>query len=146
MKTTNHKLLIIIGVLVIVLLGLSAATVVAVMARANASNTSDNVTPTVTASASSTVTTKAKARRVTGVIQSINGQSIVVMPSKGKKPVTITLTATTKYKTSTGKAAISDLKVGETVQVNATNDAQTGELDAIRITIQATSATPTATP
>lgn len=146
MKTTNNRLLIIIGVLVVVLLGLGAATVVAVMAHANSSNTSATITPTVTASASSTGTTKAKTRHVTGVIQSISGQSIVVMPSKGKKPVTITLTSTTKYKTSTGKAALSDLKVGETVQVNATLDSQTGELDGTRVTIQTASATPTATP
>ncbi len=144
MKTINNKLLIIIGVLIVVVLGLGAAAVVAVMAHASASNTSTTITPT--ASVASTGTTKPKSRKITGTIQSINGQSIVVMPDKGKKPVTIMLTATTKYKTSTGKAALSDLKVGETVQVNATLDSQTGELDAIRVTIETASATPTATP
>jgi Domain of unknown function (DUF5666) len=147
MKTSNNKLLIIIGVLVMILLVLGAATVVTVIQRANA-NTTATITPTIGASTSPTSTTKAKSRHITGVIQSINAQSIVIDPSKGtkKKPITVMLTPTTSYKTSSGAASLSDLKVGKTVQVNATLDAQTGELDATRVTIQPASATPTSTP
>jgi hypothetical protein len=113
MNTPNNKLLIIIGVLVMILLVLGAATVVTVIQRANASTTSaSNITPTVGASTSPTSTTKAKSRHITGVIESINAQSIVIDPSKGtKKPITVMLTPTTKYKTTSGAASLSDLKV-----------------------------------
>ncbi|HLI08481.1 MAG TPA: DUF5666 domain-containing protein [Ktedonobacteraceae bacterium] len=150
MEKINRKLFIIIGVLVIIVLGLGAAAVVAVIAHANASDTSTaGATPTVTASALSTGTTatKPKSRRIVGTIQSINGQAIVIVPGKGgKKPVTVMLTSTTKYKTSTGKASPGDLQVGQAVQVTATLNSSNGELDATRIVIQTASATPAATP
>ena len=80
------------------------------------------------------------------MIQSINAQSILILPQNKKKPVAVMLTSATKYRTTSAKAAMSDLKVGETVAVSETYDAQGGIWNATRITISPNLATPTATP
>jgi hypothetical protein len=142
---TNRRLLIIIGVLAIVLLGLVAAAI-AVINQHSTPTTASSSTPTVGVTTSGATTTKAKTRRVIGVIQSINAQSILILPQNKKKPIAVMLTSTTKYKTTSGKASVSDLKVGQTVEVNEIYDTQSNVWNATRITISPNLATPTATP
>lgn len=148
MKKTSKLLLIIIGVLVVILFVLVGAAVVTVIhANSNSASTA-SITPTVPGSTSPSATTKSAARRVTGIIQSINGQTMVLTAPRGNSTrlITVMLTSTTRYRTSTGKASQNDLQVGQKVLVNGTLDPQTGKLDATRVLIQTVSATPTATP
>lgn len=148
MKKTNRILLIIIGVLVVIMCVLVGAVAVTVIHANQDSASTAGMTPTVPGSTSPSATAKSAARRVTGIIQSINGQSMVIAPARGNsnRRITIMLTSTTRYRTSTGKASQNDLQVGQKVLVDGTLDSQTGELDAIRVLIQTVSATPSATP
>lgn len=145
-RGTNRRLLIIIGVLSIVLLGLVVAAIAVVIQRSGPATASVNPTPTVASATTATVTTKPRTRRIVGVIQSINQQSFLVVPQNKKKPVAIMLTSTTKYKTPNGQGSFSNLQVGQTVQVNASYNTQSGTWDATRVTISPVLPTPTTAP
>jgi Domain of unknown function (DUF5666) len=70
-----------------------------------------------------------------GVIQSLNNQTIQLTSMRGKRVVTVTVNASTKYSTLEGQAAFSDLKVGESVDVTGLIDAQAQTFDATQVII-----------
>ncbi|MDQ2902449.1 MAG: DUF5666 domain-containing protein [Chloroflexota bacterium] len=126
----NRRLLIISGVAAAVVVLFAAGIGVAlVMARTSQSTTANSATPIVTSAATH------KVRTITGVIRSINGQTLVI--SFHKKTTNVTVNASTTYTdfVGNGPASVSNLQTGQTIQVKGELDARTQDMLASRITI-----------
>ena len=118
---TKNRLLILVGVLLIILIGVSVYVFAILVPNATQTATAD-LTPTPSATVVSTTATKA--RRITGVIQSVGSQSLIITLNHGKKTMTINVDGSTQYSASSGTVAYSDLKVGETVVIHGHTDPQ----------------------
>lgn len=116
---TRNRILMLAGVLLIILIGLSVYVFAILMPNAGQAGLTD-LTPTPSA----TVVTQTKLRRVIGTIQSLNGQSLVIVLTRNKKTLTVNVTAQTRYAIANGTASFSDLKVGQTVNVLGHSDLQ----------------------
>lgn len=116
---TRNRILMLAGVLLIILIGLSVYVFAILMPNAGQAGLTD-LTPTLSA----TVVTQTKLRRVIGTIQSLNGQSLVIVLTRNKKTLTVNVTAQTRYAIANGTASFSDLKVGQTVNVLGRSDLQ----------------------
>ena len=118
---TKNRLLILVGVLLIILIGVSVYVFAILVPNATQTATAD-LTPTPSATVVSTTATKS--RRVTGVIQSLSSQSLIITLNHGKKTMTINVDSQTQYTGTSGSASYSDLKVGATVVVHGHSDPQ----------------------
>lgn len=118
---TKNRLLILVGVLLIILIGVSVYVFAILMPNATQATTAD-LTPTPSATVVSNTNTKV--RQVTGIIQSLSNQSLVITLKHGGKTMTINVDGQTHYSNTAGTAAFSDLKVGETVVVRGNTDPQ----------------------
>jgi len=118
---TKNRLLILVGVLLIILIGVSVYVFAILMPNVGQSVVTD-VTPTP--SATVVPNTPAKLRRVTGIIQSVGNQSLVITVNHSSKTMTIAVDGQTQYTTNKGTASFSDLKVGETVIVRGHTNPQ----------------------
>src|SRR5438270_8304779 len=107
----SKRLLIIIGVVSVIVLALAGFGLAFALAphSGQASTSSGTSTPTTTAST--------KTRNVTGVILTLGNQSFDMKVGKGKKTMTVNVSAQTKITTAQGAGTFSDLQVGQTVQV-----------------------------
>lgn len=123
----SKRLLIIIGVVSVIVLGLVGFGLAFALAphSGQASTSSLTSTPTTTAST--------KSRSVTGVILSLGNQSFDMRVGKGKKTMTVNVSAQTKISTVQGVGTFSDLQVGETVQVKGNVNTQNKSIDAISV-------------
>lgn len=123
----SKRLLIIIGVVSVIVLGLVGFGLAFALAphSGQASTSSLTSTPTTTAST--------KSRSVTGVILSLGNQSFDMRVGKGKKTMTVNVSAQTKISTVQGAGTFSDLQVGETVQVKGNVNTQNKSIDAISV-------------
>ncbi len=118
---TKNRLFILLGVLLIILIGVSVYVFAIFVPDATQTATAD-LTPTPSATVVSN--TAKKARRVTGIIQSLRSQSLIITLNHGKKTMTINVDGQTQYSSTAGNASFSDLKVGETVIVHGRTDPQ----------------------
>jgi len=133
----SRRLLIIIGVVVVVILAVGGFGVAYAVSQQNQTSTS-NVTATTTPGTNPSSKNTAKSnttRTVVGVIQSLNTQNFVITIERRKRTLNVTVSDTTKYATLEGQASFSDLKVGQTVQVNGPVDAQAKTLTALRVVL-----------
>lgn len=118
---TKNRLLILVGVLLIILIGVSVYVFAILMPNATQATTAD-LTPTPSATVVSN--TNAKSRQVTGTIQSLGSQSLVITVKHSGKTMTVNVDSQTQYSNTAGTAAFTDLKVGQTVIVHGHTDPQ----------------------
>ena len=132
----SKRLLIIIGVVSVIVLGLAGFGLALALAphSGQASTSSGTSTPT-------TATTSSKTRSVTGVIQSLGNQSFVIKVGKGKRMMTVSVSAQTKITTVQGAGTFSDLQIGETVQVKGSVNTQSKTIDAVSVLAEPPSGT-----
>lgn len=132
----SKRLLIIIGVVSVIVLGLAGFGLAFALAphSGQASTSSGTSTPTTT-------TTSTKTRSVTGVILSLSNSSFVMRVGKGKKTMTVNVSAQTKITTVQGAGTFSDLQVGETVQVKGRVNTVDKSIDATSILAEPPSGT-----
>lgn len=123
----SKRLLIIIGVVSVIVLALVGFGLAFALAphSGQASTSSGTSIPTTTAST--------KTRSVTGVILTLGNQSFDMKVGKGKKTMTVNVSAQTKITTVQGAGTFSDLQVGQTVQVKGYVNTQTKSIDAISV-------------
>lgn len=131
----NKRLLIIIGIVSVIVLGLAGFGLALALAPHSGQASTSNVTSTPT------TTTSTKTRSVTGVIQSLGNQSFVIKVGKGKRTMTVNVSAQTKITTVQGAGTFSDLQVGETVQVKGYVNTQTKTIDAVSVVAEPPSGT-----
>ena len=131
----NKRLLIIIGIVSVIVLGLAGFGLALALAPHSGQASTSNVTSTPT------TTTSTKTRSVTGVIQSLGNQSFVIKVGKGKRTMTVNVSAQTKITTVQGAGTFSDLQVGETVQVKGYVNTQTKTIDAVSVLAEPPSGT-----
>lgn len=131
----SKRLLIIIGVVAVLVLGLAGFALALALAPHSGQASTSNATTTPT------TTTSAKTRSVTGVIQTLGNSSFVIRVGKGKRTMTVNVSAQTKISTVQGAGSFSDLQVGETVQVKGSVNTQAKTIDAVSIIAEPPSGT-----
>lgn len=142
----SKRLLLIIGILVVVIMlaaGIGLAYAFSALGQQSAANANLSATVTASALASPTPGKGNGQRRATGVIKSLDSQSFVLSANQGKRTITVEVDAQTKYVRAGKPASFSDLQIGETVVVLGTYDASSKTMTAARVTIAASTATPT---
>jgi|SRR5579884_55909 len=132
----SKRLLIIIGVVAVIVLGLAGFGLALALAPHSGQASTSNATTTPT-----TTTTNAKTRSVTGVIQTLGNSSFVIKVGKGKKTMTVNVSAQTKISTVQGTGSFSDLQVGETVQVKGYVNTVAKTIDAVSVLAEPPSGT-----
>ena len=131
----SKRLLIIIGVVAVLVLGLAGFALALALAPHSGQASTSNATTTPT------TTTSAKTRSVTGVIQTLGNSSFVIRVGKGKRTMTVNVSAQTKISTVQGAGSFSDLQVGEMVQVKGSVNTQAKTIDAVSIIAEPPSGT-----
>jgi hypothetical protein len=117
----GKRLYFVLGVLLIVLVG-AFALIFAVLDPHAAQDTAlAPLTPTPTGVVSAHVS---NIRSVTGTIQALGNQSIVVALPHGNTTITVTVDALTTYTSANSSVAFTTLKVGQTVYVQGKLDQQ----------------------
>ncbi len=116
---TGKQLYFVLGVLLIVLVGALALFFAALDPQAAKDSALAPLTPTPTGVVSAQVS---NVRRVTGTIQALGNQSLVVALPHGNTTITIHVDAFTTYRSAASSASFTSLKVGQMVYVQ-------GELD-----------------
>ena len=130
----SKRLLIIIGVVSVIVLGLAGFGLALALAPHSGQASTSSVTSTST-------TASTKTRNVTGVIQSLGNQSFVIKVGKGKRMMTVSVSAQTKITTVQGAGTFSDLQIGETVQVKGSVNTQSKTIDAVSVLAEPPSGT-----
>ncbi len=129
------KRVLIIMAIVVVLLGAAGFGVAYALGQSGQASTPATAATVGTNPSSTGPGQRNNVRGASGVIQSLNNQTIVITLLRGKRTMNVTLSANTKYFTLEGQATFSDLKVGEAVNVVGQFDAQAQALNALRVVI-----------
>lgn len=145
----SKRLMILVSIVVaIVMLAAGVGLVYAFSGWSQASATIAN-TDNANATATALATTHKTPRRVTGVVQALGTSSFTISTKKGKRTITVNVSASTKYIHNGQPAAFSDLQVGETVEVAGAINVAMSSVQATNILISPVAkgaGTPTPTP